>query len=53
MIENTERHNLKVHTMCIIGVSKGELRVNWAEAVSEEPLTENFPKLMKNTKSLS
>lgn len=52
MIENTERHNLKVHTMCIIGVSKGELRVNWAEALSEEPLTK-FPKLMKNTKSLS
>lgn len=39
--------------MCIIGVSKGELRVNWAEAVSEEPLTDKFPKLMKNTKSLS
>lgn len=44
---NMETCNQKVCNICVIGVSKGELGEDWAEAISEELPTENFPKLMK------
>lgn len=54
MLKNIyRRHTLNVYNLCyIIGVFEVELGENWAEAISEELLTEKFPTRMKSIKPL-